>query len=43
MSLKLIGFICARLKEKYTLYETPDGIVMLNILRTKTRIRYEQI
>ena len=31
------------LKEKYALYQTPSGVVHLNILRAKQRIRYEQI
>ena len=31
------------LKEKYALYQTPEGMVLLNILRAKQRIRYEQV
>ena len=42
-SLKINWVYLRTLKEKYALYETPDGIVMLNILRAKQRIRYEQI
>ena len=31
------------LKEKYAVYQTPEGIVLLNILRAKQRIRYEEV
>ncbi|MDG1701715.1 MAG: DNA mismatch repair endonuclease MutL [Opitutae bacterium] len=42
-NLKVNWVYLRTLKEKYALYQTPEGIVLLNILRAKQRIRYEQI
>jgi DNA mismatch repair protein MutL len=41
--LKVHWVYLQTLKEKYALYQTPEGLVLLNILRAKQRIRYEQI
>lgn len=41
--IKLYWTYLHTLKEKYALYQTPRGIVLLNILRAKQRIRYESI
>ncbi len=42
-NLKINWVYLRTLREKYALYESPEGIVLLNILRAKQRIRYEQI
>ena len=42
-NLKVQWIYLHTLKEKYALYQTPEGMVLLNILRAKQRIRYEQV
>ena len=42
-NLKVHWVYLHTLKEKYALYQTPEGMVLLNILRAKQRIRYEQV
>lgn len=43
LKLKVDWVYLHTLKEKYALYQTPEGVVLLNILRAKQRIRYEII